>query len=163
MDVFREAWINQVKVLTEAVDDITTIDDFLAVSGEKIGCLFYLFLCLTPYIVLRRGLMCGMAWLLGHYHLHFCADFNSPDGKLYLSTQFNSQHHFLNISLSNLCLKMMFRLSIGDKIQLPQLLKLTNNRQLQKRWRTRSGLIFALFYHDPFRAGIISVVDNFTV
>ena len=34
MDVFRDAWINQVKVLTEAVDDITTIDDFLAVSGN---------------------------------------------------------------------------------------------------------------------------------
>ena len=34
MDVFRDAWINQVKVLTEAVDDITTIDDFLAVSGK---------------------------------------------------------------------------------------------------------------------------------
>lgn len=33
MDVFRDAWIHQVKVLTEAVDDITTVDDFLAVSG----------------------------------------------------------------------------------------------------------------------------------
>jgi len=33
MDVFREAWENQVRILTEAVDDITTIDDFLAVSG----------------------------------------------------------------------------------------------------------------------------------
>ena len=33
MDVFKEAWEKQVKVLTEAVDDITTIDDFLAVSG----------------------------------------------------------------------------------------------------------------------------------
>lgn len=34
MDVFREAWENQVRILTEAVDDITTIDDFLAVSGK---------------------------------------------------------------------------------------------------------------------------------
>ena len=34
MDVFRDAWENQVRILTEAVDDITTIDDFLAVSGE---------------------------------------------------------------------------------------------------------------------------------
>ena len=34
MDVFRDAWIQQVKVLTEAVDDITTVDDFLAVSGK---------------------------------------------------------------------------------------------------------------------------------
>lgn len=33
MGVFEEAWKNQVRVLTEAVDDITTIDDFLAVSG----------------------------------------------------------------------------------------------------------------------------------
>lgn len=33
MSVFEEAWKNQVRVLTEAVDDITTIDDFLAVSG----------------------------------------------------------------------------------------------------------------------------------
>lgn len=34
MEVFRAAWENQVRVLTEAVDDITTIDDFLAVSGK---------------------------------------------------------------------------------------------------------------------------------
>ena len=33
MDVFKEAWERQVRLLTEAVDDITTIDDFLAVSG----------------------------------------------------------------------------------------------------------------------------------
>lgn len=34
MDVFRDSWESQVRVLTEAVDDITTIDDFLAVSGD---------------------------------------------------------------------------------------------------------------------------------
>ena len=33
MDVFKDAWERQVRLLTEAVDDITTIDDFLAVSG----------------------------------------------------------------------------------------------------------------------------------
>jgi len=33
MDVFKSAWERQVKLLTEAIDDITTIDDFLAVSG----------------------------------------------------------------------------------------------------------------------------------
>jgi catenin alpha len=36
MDVFRDAWINQVRILTDAVDDITTIDDFLAVSEHHI-------------------------------------------------------------------------------------------------------------------------------
>ncbi|XP_026688535.1 catenin alpha [Diaphorina citri] len=36
MDVFKEAWDSQVRVLTEAVDDITTIDDFLAVSENHI-------------------------------------------------------------------------------------------------------------------------------
>lgn len=34
MDAFRDAWETQVRLLTEAVDDITTIDDFLAVSGK---------------------------------------------------------------------------------------------------------------------------------
>ena len=34
MDVFKDAWEKEVRLLTEAVDDITTIDDFLAVSGE---------------------------------------------------------------------------------------------------------------------------------
>ncbi len=43
MDVFRDAWIHQVKVLTEAVDDITTIDDFLAVSGNCVYVLDLLF------------------------------------------------------------------------------------------------------------------------
>lgn len=33
MNVFRDTWLHQIKVLTEAVDDITTIEDFLAVSG----------------------------------------------------------------------------------------------------------------------------------
>ncbi|KAI1278083.1 Catenin alpha [Halotydeus destructor] len=36
MDAFRDAWENQVRVLTEAVDDITTIVDFLAVSESHI-------------------------------------------------------------------------------------------------------------------------------
>lgn len=33
MDVFKDAWEREVRILTDAVDDITTIDDFLAVSG----------------------------------------------------------------------------------------------------------------------------------
>lgn len=33
MEAYRQSWENQVRILTEAVDDITTIDDFLAVSG----------------------------------------------------------------------------------------------------------------------------------
>lgn len=33
MDVFKDTWEKHVRLLTEAVDDITTIDDFLAVSG----------------------------------------------------------------------------------------------------------------------------------
>ena len=35
MDVFKDSWERHVKILTEAVDEITTIDDFLAVSGES--------------------------------------------------------------------------------------------------------------------------------
>lgn len=37
MDVFKDAWERQVRILTEAVDDITTIDDFLSVSGGYIS------------------------------------------------------------------------------------------------------------------------------
>jgi len=40
MDVFKDAWERQVRLLTEAVDDITTIDDFLAVTGKI--CLFHI-------------------------------------------------------------------------------------------------------------------------
>lgn len=36
MEAYRHAWENQVRILTEAVDDITTIDDFLAVSENHI-------------------------------------------------------------------------------------------------------------------------------
>uniref|UniRef100_A0A2K5EFC6 Catenin alpha-1 n=1 Tax=Aotus nancymaae TaxID=37293 RepID=A0A2K5EFC6_AOTNA len=36
MDLFKEQWEKQVCVLTDAVDDITSIDDFLAVSGNHI-------------------------------------------------------------------------------------------------------------------------------
>ena len=34
MDVFKDQWEKQVRVLTEAVDDITSVDDFLSVSGN---------------------------------------------------------------------------------------------------------------------------------
>nr|BAG65130.1 unnamed protein product [Homo sapiens] len=36
MDLFKEQWEKQVRVLTDAVDDITSIDDFLAVSENHI-------------------------------------------------------------------------------------------------------------------------------
>ncbi|KAM5299117.1 catenin alpha-1 isoform 3-T3 [Ctenodactylus gundi] len=36
MDLFKEQWEKQVHVLTDAVDDITSIDDFLAVSENHI-------------------------------------------------------------------------------------------------------------------------------
>lgn len=36
LTVFRDSWLNHVKILTEAVDDITTIDDFLAVTGKAL-------------------------------------------------------------------------------------------------------------------------------
>ena len=36
MDVFRETWEKHVRLLTEAVDEITTIEDFLAVSENHI-------------------------------------------------------------------------------------------------------------------------------
>lgn len=36
MEAHRQSWENQVRILTEAVDDITTIDDFLAVSENHI-------------------------------------------------------------------------------------------------------------------------------
>lgn len=34
MDLFKDQWEKQVRVLTDAVDDITSIDDFLCVSGK---------------------------------------------------------------------------------------------------------------------------------
>lgn len=36
MDVFKDQWEKQVRVLTEAVDDITSVDDFLSVSGNHL-------------------------------------------------------------------------------------------------------------------------------
>lgn len=36
MDVFKDQWEKQVRVLTEAVDDITSVDDFLSVSGTGV-------------------------------------------------------------------------------------------------------------------------------
>jgi catenin alpha len=41
MNSFRDAWERHVRLLTEAVDDITTIDDFLAVSGRTKGMIFF--------------------------------------------------------------------------------------------------------------------------
>lgn len=38
MDVFKEAWEKQLQVLTEAVDDITSIDEFLATTGGVKRC-----------------------------------------------------------------------------------------------------------------------------
>ena len=35
MDVFKVAWESQVQILTDAVDDIVTVDDFLAAVSEN--------------------------------------------------------------------------------------------------------------------------------
>ena len=48
MDVFRDSWLHQVKILTEAVDDITTIDDFLMVTGK----LFIYVMVLSQYFLI---------------------------------------------------------------------------------------------------------------
>lgn len=45
MEMYRSTWENHIRVLTEAVDDITSIDDFLAVSGMiifRIQLFFYM-------------------------------------------------------------------------------------------------------------------------
>ena len=44
MDVFKDSWERHVRILTEAVDEITTIDDFLAVSG------MYFIICYLCYM-----------------------------------------------------------------------------------------------------------------
>lgn len=46
MEVFRDTWERQVRLLTEAVDDITTIEDFLAVTGmaPAMFCLLFNFI-----------------------------------------------------------------------------------------------------------------------
>ena len=46
MDVFKEAWEKQLQVLTEAVDDITSIDEFLATTGgvKNVEKVFFIFL-----------------------------------------------------------------------------------------------------------------------
>jgi len=36
MDIFKNVWENQLKILTDSVDDITTVADFLAVSEDHI-------------------------------------------------------------------------------------------------------------------------------
>ncbi len=48
MDVFKDQWETQVRLLTEAVDDITTIDDFLAVSG------IYQFIQHTQIVIMEK-------------------------------------------------------------------------------------------------------------
>ena len=45
MDVFKTAWESQVHLLVDAVDEITGIDEFLAVSGQ-LGVFFYQYVSL---------------------------------------------------------------------------------------------------------------------
>lgn len=52
MDVFKDAWEKQVRLLTEAVDDITTIDDFLAVTGKIFLFSLFIFPFILIYILL---------------------------------------------------------------------------------------------------------------
>lgn len=52
MDLFKEQWEKQVRVLTDAVDDITSIDDFLSVSGKCVCVCGLLFLV---QLTQRRG------------------------------------------------------------------------------------------------------------
>lgn len=43
MEMYRSTWETHIRVLTEAVDDITSIDDFLAVSGMIIFTILLFF------------------------------------------------------------------------------------------------------------------------
>ncbi|EPY84443.1 hypothetical protein CB1_000475035 [Camelus ferus] len=62
MDLFKEQWEKQVRVLTDAVDDITSIDDFLAVSGL---CCPWLHCLLFGGARLPEASGCGQSqWLL---------------------------------------------------------------------------------------------------
>ena len=57
MDVFKEAWERQVHLLMDAVDDITTIDDFLAVSGPSLAD-FTCILILFPLLRVQSVVIC---------------------------------------------------------------------------------------------------------
>lgn len=43
MEMYKATWENHIRVLTEAVDDITSIDDFLGVSGVPLSISSFLF------------------------------------------------------------------------------------------------------------------------
>lgn len=45
MEMYKRTWEHYIHVLTEAVDDITSIDDFLAVSGNAFVCPQYSLCC----------------------------------------------------------------------------------------------------------------------
>lgn len=56
MDVFKDQWEKQVRILTEAVDDITSVDDFLSVSGKmEADCYIPLFCEINVEYFLSSG------------------------------------------------------------------------------------------------------------
>lgn len=55
MDVFKDQWEKQVRILTEAVDDITSVDDFLSVSGKMETDCYILCFCETTIEYLLSG------------------------------------------------------------------------------------------------------------
>jgi len=65
MDVFKEAWERQVHLLMDAVDDITTIDDFLAVSGLSLlhKCQLHSVLFLTELMYVKLLSVLCHCWL----------------------------------------------------------------------------------------------------
>lgn len=60
MDVFKDQWEKQVRILTEAVDDITSVDDFLSVSGNM----------KTDCSVQRSNLLTACQWPDNHVYIH---------------------------------------------------------------------------------------------
>ena len=83
MDVFKDAWERQVRLLMDAVDDITTINDFLAVSGSFLSVVSYRALSRIEITGLRgRRLLLSRA---AHLNLRFIETPRVPQKKLTLT------------------------------------------------------------------------------
>lgn len=78
MDVFKDQWEKQVRILTEAVDDITSVDDFLSVSGKM----------KTDCSVQRSNLLTACQW---------------PDNHVYIYTYTQTRYVFVRPLLSIYC------------------------------------------------------------
>lgn len=127
MEMYKRTWESHIHVLTEAVDDITSIDDFLAVSGM---CLIFQLVYLLLNLCKQNNTIIGLMQCQEHFvdglsinsYLLIVADITSV---VYTRTMNFMSYNFYNLKLYT-ALKRTFYYREINRFEFQSFLEFSN-------------------------------------